>query len=241
VTAAPKAAPPKKPAKAPKIPPPPTPPAPKPPEDWLALSKTNLPPEEEKEIKEAEPMDDWSLVRTAGGQSGWVLTRLLFMAIPDEVAQYAEGRRITSYFPLGEVRDGSEVKKIWLWTTIEQSLQPYDFDSYRVFVWSLRRHRYETAYIQRRVTGYFPVLVEPPGFSVCVSVADGRRVRRVYALNGIGVRPAGEKQCEAQTLEKPPADGQTGLATRAQQPEAPSFFARVKDRLRFLRRRWFSR
>src|SRR5215471_7390884 len=241
VTAAPKAAPPKKPAKAPKIPPPPTPPAPKPPEDWLALSKTNLPPEEEKEIKEAEPMDDWSLVRTAGGQSGWVLTRLLFMAIPDEVAQYAEGRRITSYFPLGEVRDGSEVKKIWLWTTIEQSLQPYDFDSYRVFVWSLRRHRYETAYIQRRVTGYFPVLVEPPGFSVCVSAADGRRVRRVYALNGIGVRPAGEKQCEAQTLEKPPADGQTGLATRAQQPEAPSFFARVKDRLRFVRRRWFSR
>ena len=162
VAAAPKPVTLRKPPKAPKIPPPAAPAAPKPPEDWLALSKTNLPPEEEKEIKEAEPMDDWSLVRTVGGQSGWVLTRLLFMAIPDDVAQYAEGRRITSYFPLGEVHDGDEVKKIWLWTTIEQSLQPYDFDSYRVFVWSLRRHRYETAYIQRRVTGYFPVLVEPP-------------------------------------------------------------------------------
>lgn len=241
VAAAPKPATVKKPAKAPKIPPPAAPPAPKPPEDWLALSKTNLPPEEEKEIKEAEPMDDWSLVRTASGQSGWVLTRLLFMAIPDEVAQYAEGRRITSYFPLGELRDGGEVKKIWLWTTIEQSLQPYDFDSYRVFVWSLRRHRYETAYIQRRVTGYFPVLAEPPGFSVCVSAAGGRRVRRVYSLNGIAVRPAGEKPCAAQALEKPLADAQGTLIGSAQEPEPASLFTRVKDKLRSLRKRWFNR
>jgi uncharacterized protein YgiM (DUF1202 family) len=241
VAAAPKPATLKKPAKAPKIPPPAAPPAPKPPEDWLALSKTNLPPEEEKKIKEAEPMDDWSLVRTAGGQSGWVLTRLLFMAIPDEVAQYAEGRRITSYFPLGEVHDGDEVKKIWLWTTIEQSLQPYDFDSYRVFVWSLRHHRYETAYIQRRVTGYFPVLVEPPGFSVCVSAAGGRRVRRVYSLNGIAVRPAGEKPCEAQAIEKPPPDAHAMLVARAQEPEQASLYARVKERLRSLRKRWFNR
>jgi len=241
VVAAPKPATLKKPAKAPKIPPPAAPPAPKPPEDWLALSKTNLPPEEEKEIKEAEPMDDWSLVRTAGGQSGWVLTRLLFMAIPDDVAQYAEGRRITSYFPLGEVHDGDEVKKIWLWTTIEQSLQPYDFDSYRVFVWSLRRHRYETAYIQRRVTGYFPVLAEPPGFSVCVKAAGGRRVRRVYSMTGVAVRPAGEKPCEAQTIEKLPADAHAALIARAQEPESRSLFTRAKDRLRSLRKRWFNR
>ena len=241
VAAAPKIAALKKPAKAPKIPPPAAPPPPRPPEDWLALSKTNLPPEEEKEIKEAEPMDDWSLVRTASGQSGWVLTRLLFMAIPDEVAQYAEGRRITSYFPLGETRDGGEVKKIWLWTTIEQSLQPYDFDSYRVFVWSLRHHRYETAYIQRRVTGYFPVLVEPPGFSVCVNAAVGRRVRRVYSLNGIAVRPAGEKPCEAQAIQKLPADAHAMLIAREQEPESPSLFTRMKDRLRSIRKRWFNR
>ncbi len=241
VAGAPKIATLKKPAKAPKIPPPAAPPPPRPPEDWLALSKTNLPPEEEKEIKEAEPMDDWSLVRTASGQSGWVLTRLLFMAIPDEVAQYAEGRRISSYFPLGETHDGPEVKKIWLWTTIEQSLQPYDFDSYRVFVWSLRHHRYETAYIQRRVTGYFPVLAEPPGFSVCVNAAGSRRVRRVYSLNGIAVRPAGEKPCEAQAIEKLPADAHAMLVARAQEPEQASFFTRVKDRLRSLRKRWFNR
>jgi hypothetical protein len=139
------------------------------------------------------------------------------------------------------VRDDDEVKKIWLWTTIEQSLQPYDFDSYRVFVWSLRHHRYETAYIQRRVTGYFPVLVEPPGFSVCVNATGGRRVRRIYSLNGTAVRAAGEKPCQAQTIEKLPADAHSTLTAGEQEPETPSLYARVKGRLRSLRKRLFNR
>jgi len=230
--------------KEPKIPPPPAPAPPKPPQDWIALSKTNLPADEDKDAPEPEPVDDWSLVRTAGGQSGWVLTRRLFMAIPDEVAQYAEGRRITSYFPLGEIRDGDQVKKIWLWTTIEQSFQPYDFDSYRVFVWSLRHHRYETAYIQRRVEGYFPTLVEAPGFSVCLEKADGQRVRRIYSLVGNLVRPAGEKACEVKPLE-PPAGATLESAARFrvdQPPTAPpSFYARVKGRLASIRKRLFNR
>src|SRR5438067_5264963 len=40
-----------------------------------------------------------------------------------EVAQYAEGRRITSYFPLGETHDGTAVKPTWLWTTVEHGMQ----------------------------------------------------------------------------------------------------------------------
>ena len=51
-------------------------------------------------------------MRNAAGQSGWVLTRRLFMSIPDEVAQYAEGKRIVSYFSLGETRDGQLVKPL---------------------------------------------------------------------------------------------------------------------------------
>ena len=235
----------KKAAKEPKIPPPPAPAAPKPPEDWLALSKTNLPEEAVKQVKEAEPMDDWSLIRTSGGQSGWVLTRRVFMAIPDEVAQYAEGRRITSYFPMGEIRDGDQVKKIWLWTTIEAAMQPYDYDSYRVFVWSLRHHRYETAYIQRRVRGYFPVLTEPPGFSVCIENRDGERRRHIYSVVGGATRPAGEKTCEAPpTLEKP-IDSTPALVARGNAagpaPAPESLFTRVKNRLRDLRKRLFNR
>ena len=242
VTPAPKPVTAKKAAKPPKVPPPPTPPPPAPPPDWLALSKTDLPAEPEKD-PEPEPVDDWSLVRTAGGESGWVLTRRLFMAIPDEVAQYAEGRRITSYFPLGEIRDGDQVKKIWLWTTIEQSLLAYDFDSYRVFVWSLRHHRYETAYIQRRVKGYFPTLAETPGFSVCLEKPDGARVRRVYSLVGNAIRPAGEKPCAAAAAEKPAETPSTLVAqARNEDPApAPSFYDRMKDRVRSLRKRWFTR
>lgn len=245
VKLAPKPAPVTKPVKPSKIPLPPVPEPPGPPPDWLSLSKTDMPKEEEKD-QEPEPMDDWSLVRTSSGMSGWILTRRAFMAIPDEVAQYAEGRRITSYFPLADIHDGDQVKKIWLWTTIEQPLQPYDFDSYRVFTWNLRRHRYETAYIQRRVKGYFPTIVAAPGFSVCVENSDGTRVRRLYSLVGNTVRAAGEKPCLAPLLEKS-ADPVSNLVAQSQMVEREtqaantSFFTRMKDRIRALRKRWFNR
>ena len=46
-------------------------------------------------------MEDWTLLRTKGGDIGWALTRNLLISIPDDVGQYAEGRRITSDFDLG--------------------------------------------------------------------------------------------------------------------------------------------
>jgi len=183
-----------------KIAPPPMPPAPKPPENWLELSGTS---EEEAEAKETSeknaqqaaaadvPMDDWSQVRTRDGKVGWVLSRLLIMAIPDDVAQYAEGHRITSYFALGEVHDDVE-KKHWLWTTIGKGVEPYEFDSFRVFVWNRRRHRYETGYIERKVIGHFPVLVTTTGndatFSVVLEDTDGGLYKKTYAFQENRVR-----------------------------------------------------
>ena len=41
-------------------------------------------------------LDDFTLVRTESGQTGWVLTNAVYLEIPDQVAQYAEGHRITS-------------------------------------------------------------------------------------------------------------------------------------------------
>ncbi len=215
-----------------KVPPPPLPPAPKPPEDWERLSRTAAvtgqePPADTTPL----PMDEWSLIRNVGGRTGWVLTRRLYMAIPDEVAQYAEGRRITSYFPLGEVRDKDEVKKSWLWTTVEPGYHEYDFDSFRVFNWSTRRHRYETSYIERNRVGYLPVIVVPGGFSVCVEKKDGKRYRRGYTLSGNSVRARGETPCEAAPLER-----QNEEAPRAAEPVAetvakPSPFVRIKERV----------
>ena len=243
---------------------PPPPQAPSVPANWLELSKT--PPEVAQQIAAAKaespvPTDDWSLVRNAKGDSGWVLTRRLYMAIPDDVAQYAEGHRITSYFPLGDVRDGDQIKHIWLWTTIGSGDHSYDFDSYRVFTWSLRRHRYETGFIQRNVEGYFPVLLRPvefsaapkahsppaaatayPGFSVCVEDAHGVRMRRSYAFITTVVRFAGQQPCEAPggILQ---ADGAPTPGPKPEDtvPANPSLFARWKTGLAAFARKLFRR
>ncbi len=160
------------------------------------------------------PMDDWNLVRTPDGKVGWVLTRPLSMAIPDEVAQYAEGHRITSYFPLGQVHDGDSVKNNWLWTTITKGGQPYEFDSFRVFVWSLRHHRYETAYIERNVVGHYPVQVtnagSMPSFSVVVEGVDGHLYRKTYSFDSYRIhmvqpgalRSSGEGGCAEVSVQR---------------------------------------
>ena len=247
-----------------KYPPPPMPKPPAPPPDWLDLSNSDqpdeaAPAEEEIDEKAPAPVDEWSLIRTASGQSGWVLTRRLVMAIPDEVAQYAEGHRIVSYFPLGEVRDGDMKKPTWLWTTIGEGTEPYDFDSFRVFVWSHRRHHYETAYIERNLKGYAPVLLQEveisargkvkgdgvhyPGFSICIEKNDGQRYRREYALpTAESVRFAGERSCEAPgapvATVKAPA---LPPSATAPVPPAETFVQRVKKRLRAITGRWFGR
>jgi hypothetical protein len=240
----------------------PMPKPPAPPPDWEELSKTELADaKEEADVKAAAPTptDDWSLVRTADGQTGWTLTRRLNMAIPDEVAQYAEGHRIVAYFSLGTVRDDDVKKDIWLWTTIGDGMHPYDFDSFRVFDWSLRHHRYETAYIERNLTGFEPVLLEQaefapggkagraatgkyPGFSICIQKKDGQRYRQEYALLGNLVRYAGERPCEAppsvQNLiaaaSKPKA---AALAPAASEQPKNSLLERAKRRIRS----WFEK
>ena len=218
-----------------KYPLPPMPPPPPPPANWEALAKAAA--EEQPAATgttgtETPPQDDWSLVRNARGESGWVLTSRLYMAIPDEVAQYAEGRRITSYFALADVRDGGLLKHNWLWTTIAHGDHPYDFDSFRVFTWSLRRHRYETAYIQRNVEGYFPVIARPGSFSVCLVNASGARVRRSYSFITNTVRSAGEQPCEA-PAPLAPATG-TGPVPQAPVPQAGhhSLYDRLKARIK---------
>jgi hypothetical protein len=175
------------------------------------------------------------------------------MAIPDEVAQYAEGHRIVSYFSLGSVRDGDQQKDTWLWTTVGDGIRPYDFDSFRVFVWSIRRHRYETEYIEKNLIGYSPVAMqqvhfsagkaknalagdEYAGFSVCVEKKDGQRYRRRYAVMNTLVRFAGEEEC----VLPPPMDfGNPSAAPAVTAPVAPapqeSFWQRIRKRFQSLR------
>ncbi|MGP8245272.1 MAG: SH3 domain-containing protein [Bryobacteraceae bacterium] len=230
------------PKKASKYPPLPMPKPPGPPENWLDLSGVDseggdtLPqPAPPAEPSKPAPAEDWSLVKAAGGEVGWVLTRPLQMTIPDEVQQYAEGRRIVSFFSLGKVRDGDLTKDIWVWTTIsDSSPRSIDFDSFRVFIWNVRHHRYETAHVEHDIEGHSPVLVHEihyipgvrnsgnagayPGFSVCALWPEGTLERHDYALLGNVVRRAGVEPC---TVPPPVFSWQTSQQSAANRPAPP--------------------
>jgi hypothetical protein len=219
------------------IAPPPLPLAPAPPQDWIELSKereaVSAPEDAAATDAPSGPSDDWTLIRTAGGQGGWVLTSSIYLQIPDEVAQYAEGHRITSYFSIGKTRDAGQVKDIWLWTTSEKLGEPYDFDGYRVFAWSTRRHHYETAYIQRREQGFFPVIAKEGEFSVCLAGKNEALVRKQYTMTGNSVRPAGVKSCDKSAPVTDDAPPEQALVKEAPAPP-PSFLQRAKTRLKSL-------
>ena len=231
-----------------RIGPPPPPPSPKPPDNWQALSVPNAktlqpkppeaPPTPKVELPPPPhvPTDDWSLVRSSDGKAGWVLTRMLTMAIPDEVAQYAEGHRITSYFPLSQSKDGDEVKSDWLWTTINKGLEPYEFDSFRVFVWSKRHHRYETAYIERNVVGHFPVSVTNangvPSFTLILEDDNGKLEKKTYTFEGYRIRMVHKEPFAASP--EPPAPRQIAAMPGAGHAPETSLYSRLKARVRSL-------
>jgi uncharacterized protein YgiM (DUF1202 family) len=194
------------------------PPPPKPPANWQELSAERIDgsdtpraiaAEQKKaaqafaakkaaEAKHPIVMEDWTLIRTKKGDTGWVLTRNLTISVPDDVAQYAEGKRITSYFDLGSVNDEEKgLKHHWLWTTLSGS-DPVDFDSWRVFIWNLRRHRFETSYRKRDLEGYFPVSVDPAAektsgrtFHIITKDDDEKFRRRTYSFDGTLVHLTG--------------------------------------------------
>jgi hypothetical protein len=199
---------------------PPNAPAPKVPENWLTLSAERveaapvpkkaaapLPPPPPVAVKArskndkrpghsnpdaaAASLEDWSMVRTKDHLCGWVLTRNLTMSIPDEVAQYAEGKRIAAYFDLGAVKDETKgINHDWLWA-ISADVAEFDFDSIRVFIWDRRHHRYETAYREHPIEGYLPIRTESSDgkylFSVIVRAADGQSLLRRYQFDGTRV------------------------------------------------------
>jgi len=124
-------------------------------------------------------------------------------------------------------------------------LQPYEFDSARMFIWSQRRHRYETAYIERKLKGYYPVEVHAdggtlPSFSLIVEEKDGARYRRTYAFQGFRVRMIAKSPWPPPS-QSPLAPGPPdSAAAQGKRPEQ-SFLSRVKEAWAGLRRRIFGR
>ena len=207
----------------------PAPPPPPPPSNWIEMSKPSSPAPSAAPLTPPPAEDDWDLVRMPNGDTGWGLSRMLIMNVPEDVAQYAEGHRVTSYLQVGEVQDKvkGETKPNWLWTTASAGLRPYDFDSFRVFVWSSKRHHYETAYIERNVKGYYPVEIEPlPGqdekaFSMVLEDKDGQLYKRVFAFNGYHIRMV-SKVAYQPPPPLPEVHAASGFEPEATPPAPPS-------------------
>jgi hypothetical protein len=144
------------------------------------------------------PQEDWWLVRDAQGHAGWLLARMVDEDIPLEIAQYAEGQRIVAYFVLNQVPDqGKQVGQYLVALTEPKDGLPFDFNQIRVFTWNLRRHRYETAYRERKLEGVLPIRVGQqnfekegvlPTFTLRARDDSGVVEERTYKLNGPIVR-----------------------------------------------------
>lgn len=237
----------------PKVPPPPAPRTPGLPADWKELSRSA--PEEvatntgKRQVKNAMLLtkvrpadigpryDDWTLVRTKAGGIGWALSSALAMALPDDVAQYANRNRITSYFPMGEVVDSEKGRKQhFLWTTMSRRAQPFQFDSFRVLVFNTRRHRYETVHWEKELTGYLPIRVMDPSdgapvFNLVLEDGDGTFWRRRYIFEGNRVKFLDQARVERPRLPTAPEDLPTLEMPDTLEPEELSLWARVRRKV----------
>lgn len=230
-------------------------PAPGLPDNWLELSRTEMPGQPQEAAAGPAPgnvpsssaaADEWALVRLEDGTAGWVLARMLFMEIPDEVAQYAERARIAAYFQIGAARGRNGDKPAWLWAAQSQRNADFDFDSLRIFVWNARRHRYETAFIERNLKGWLPVRLRQSGagvegFEAVVEEKGGSVVRRTYSIQPgtfrtrVAARTPSERP--PSWLEPAPAPPQPA-ATGSE--ESPAWLSRLRSWAGGLRAR-FSR
>lgn len=114
---------------------------------------------------EPPPMEDWWLVRDTHNHTGWMLSRMLDVDVPDSVARYAENQRIVGAYVLNTVTDPEiegAIKDVPNYVCVLSPYKaglPYDYNQLRVFYWNLRKHRYETANRDRNIMGFLPVKI----------------------------------------------------------------------------------
>jgi hypothetical protein len=175
-------------------------------------------------------MEDWYLVRNSAGHVGWVLLRMIDLDVPLEIAQYAEGQRIMGYFVLNIVlEEDKQVPQYLVLLNEPKDGLPWDFNQIRVFTRNRPKHRYETAYREHNLEGYFPVKTGHqnfgkegylPTFTIHKKMADGQMTDITYKLNGPIVRKVLTPGQEAAEKSQHQAALAAHYAQRKNQPSA---------------------
>jgi len=193
-------------------PPPDKPAAPKPPQAGKASpSSAHTAPAPAQPDAPPPVMEDWWLARDAQGRTGWLLGSRIWVDAPETIEGYCEGQRIVGAYVLRNVTDPEATTpdhQVPEYLTVLAPLQsglPFDFDEVRIFTWSLRHHRYETAFRLRPIQGFLPVRISSestpngtvPTFSVLI--ANGQNVT-TDPTTGI-TRPASPRTIRYEMIE----------------------------------------
>ena len=153
--------------------------------EWSSLAEEAQMPAKETQAQPAElhpqRREDWLLVRgsseEAGEVAGWVLRRFVELDLPEPLRDYAAGIRFVAWFELNRVLDGGEERPEYLAVGAKGGEgQACDFTLLRVYTWSTKRKRYETAYVESALCGRLPIrLTQQASLSVFRFAATGRK------------------------------------------------------------------
>lgn len=130
-------------------------------------------------IADPSAKDYWLVranVKNVGEISGWMLGRLVALDLPEPLPEYesSEGVDIVAWFEINHFADGSSggVRPEYLVAGMREANSPAraqsetnaagcDFNVVRVYTWSAKRHRYETAFLDGGFCGQLPLTVTP--------------------------------------------------------------------------------
>ncbi len=158
--------------------------------------------------------EDWWLVRTRSAEkksaadlAGWLLGKYVELDLPRPLGDLVStsGVRAVGWQELNFVADPSSGKK-WQYLVLGihgPEGQPCDFTMLRVYTWGVHRQRYETAFIDGKVCGKYPVkLIQPSGGTGDVTfsfedIGKGAPEERIYRMHQTIVRRVKENGAPA--------------------------------------------